>query len=104
MDVKAIVRDFQKRLQYLYGDRFVRVILYGSFARGTATEHSDIDVLVVLKSPVVAGREIDTMMDIIFDMNLTHNVLLSVYPLSETEYKMVNSPLLLNVRKEGIAV
>ena len=31
-------------------------------------------------------------------------MLISVYPISEEDYKKVNSPLLLNVRREGIPV
>jgi len=42
------------------------------------------------------------MIDIITDMNLKHKVLISVYPVSEKDYSTVNSPLLRNVRNEGI--
>jgi hypothetical protein len=42
------------------------------------------------------------MIDIITDINLDYDVLLSVYPVSENDYRSVNSPLLLNLRREGI--
>ncbi len=42
------------------------------------------------------------MIDIITDINLDYGVLLSVYPVSEKDYVNRNSPLLINIRREGI--
>jgi len=42
------------------------------------------------------------MVDAITEINLTHNVLVSVYPVSERNYAALNSPLLINVRREGV--
>jgi predicted nucleotidyltransferase len=100
--VKGIIREFKEEIEKLYGERLKRVILYGSWARGDATEDSDIDLLIVLGGKVVPGREIDRMIDIITEINLKHDVLLSVYPVSEEDYSTVNSPLLINVRREGV--
>ena len=43
-----------------------------------------------------------TVLDIITDINLKYNVLLSVIPVSEEAYRRANSPLLINVRREGV--
>ncbi len=102
MKTEKVLDDFKRELEELYGERLKQVILYGSWARGDATEDSDIDVLVVLEGNVVPGREIDRMIDIITDINLEYGVLVSVYPVSEEGYLTVNSPLLMNVRREGI--
>jgi len=102
MKLKEVVGDFKKEIGKLYGDRLKDVILYGSWATGEATEDSDIDLVVLLKGKVASGREIDRMIDVITDVNLKHGVLISVYPVSQKEYLTVNSPLLMNVRKEGI--
>ncbi|MCK4394149.1 nucleotidyltransferase domain-containing protein, partial [Candidatus Bipolaricaulota bacterium] len=73
-----------------------------SWARGAATEESDIDLLIVLEGKIAPGREIDRMIDIITELNLKYGVLISVYPISAEDYLVVNSPLLMNVRKEGV--
>jgi len=52
---------------------------------------------------VAPGKEIDRMIDMITDINLKHGVLLAVCPVSEEDYNTTNSPLLLNVRREGVA-
>ena len=102
MRIKEILKEFREEIEELYGKRLKSIILYGSWARGDATEDSDIDVLIVLEGEVIPGKEIDRMIDIITDINLKHRVLISVYPISEKDYSSINSPLLINVRREGV--
>ncbi|MFQ5962909.1 MAG: nucleotidyltransferase family protein [Candidatus Scalinduaceae bacterium] len=104
MNNNFILQNFKTEISKLYGKRLKKVILYGSFARNEATEDSDIDILVMLEGRISPGKEIDRMIDIITDINLKYQVLISVYPISENDYLNVKSPLLLNVRKEGITV
>ncbi|HDG68200.1 MAG TPA: nucleotidyltransferase domain-containing protein [candidate division Zixibacteria bacterium] len=101
---KKAIDEFKRELRKLYGGRLKSLILYGSYARGEATVDSDIDLLVVLEGEVYPGEEIDRMIDIITEINLKYNVLISVYPVSEENYEKLNSPLLMNVRKEGVWV
>lgn len=103
MEIQHILKEFKGKVEQLYGGRLKKVVLYGSYARGQANdEHSDIDLAVVLAEDVRAGEEIDRMIDIITDINLSYGVLISVYPVSEKNYATVNSPLLLNLRREGV--
>ncbi len=101
---RQVIREFVQRMQAIYGDRLKRVLMYGSCARGEATADSDIDLAVVLAGDVAPGKEIDRMIDAITDINLEYGVLLSVYPVSEDNYQKLNSPLLMNIRREGVAV
>jgi len=46
--VVSAVSRFRRALEARFGGRLRDVVLYGSHARGTATEESDADVLVVV--------------------------------------------------------
>ena len=105
MKIEHILKEFKQKTVELYGDRLKKVVLYGSYARGRANdEHSDIDLAVVLAGTVEPCKEIDRMADIFTDLNLEYNVLIAVYPVSESNFEKVESPLLINVRREGITV
>jgi hypothetical protein len=47
---------YRARLERAFPGRVVRVVLFGSHARGEATEESDVDVLVVLDGACHADR------------------------------------------------
>ncbi|MDI6801844.1 MAG: nucleotidyltransferase domain-containing protein [Thermodesulfovibrionales bacterium] len=96
--------EFKKQLLSIYGERFSKLVLYGSYARAEAWEGSDIDVAVALKDDVLPAKEIDRLIDIITDINLEYNVLISVYPVSEKSLQIGKSPLLLNIKREGVSV
>ena len=104
MEIEPILKEFRAGVEVLYNERLKAIILYGSWARDEATEDSDIDLVVVLAGVVDPCEEIDRMADIFTDLNLEHNVLIAVYPVSESDFDKVESPLLINVRKEGITV
>ncbi|MEE8167966.1 MAG: nucleotidyltransferase domain-containing protein [Candidatus Hydrothermarchaeales archaeon] len=101
--INDIIKEFRVEIEKLYGKRLKNIILYGSWARNEATEDSDIDMVVVFEGDITPGKEIDRMIDIITEINLKHGVLISVYPVSEIDYLTLKSPLLMNVRKEGVS-
>ena len=99
---QGVLAEVKEALRRLYGPRLKRVILYGSWARGDATNDSDIDIALVLEGDVSPTLEIDRTADLVFDLNLKYGVLISVYPVSEAEYRTRQSPLLMNLRREGV--
>jgi|GEM_PF-103038 len=103
-ELKSILSEVKQELKKLYKDDLIDIILYGSYARGDYNENSDIDLLVILKSMETAGKETDKIVDAIYDINLKYNTLVSIVPISYKDYKNINSPLLLNVRQEGVLV
>lgn len=48
--IRPALSSFAELVRGTYGDEVVRLVLFGSQARGEATEHSDIDVGVILKT------------------------------------------------------
>jgi len=102
--LQAILKELRARFERLYGDRLVTMVLYGSQARGDAEPGSDIDVLVVLRGPVEPCTEIGRTIDDVAGLSLEHDVSIACVFVSEQEYTAGGSPLLLNVRREGVPV
>lgn len=102
--MQEAIREFHKKIKKYYGEKLFKLILFGSWARETATEESDIDLLVVLEGNIQPGQEIDNMIDIMMEIDTKYDTLISVIPIGKEEFENRNSPLLLNVRKEGIAI
>jgi len=99
---RSAVEAFKQKAQELYGDRLDQVLLFGSQARGEATEASDVDLMVVLGGPVDRFAEIDRMGEITWEIDMEHDVLLSVVPVAKRDFEHGNSALLRNVRREGV--
>jgi uncharacterized protein len=102
--LKQILSELHRGFVKQYGDRLVQLILYGSQARGDATPISDIDVLVVLQGGVDPGDEITQVGGITAALSLKYNVVISCVFVSAERYATEQSPLLLNVRREGVTI
>lgn len=86
-----------------------QAILFGSQARGTAHEHSDADVAIILKG--ATGHFIHTKMamnDIAYDILLDTGIRIQPLPVWEYEWAHPNAysnpHLLHNIAREGIAL
>lgn len=100
--LKAILAELRSRFEEIYGDRLVKMVLFGSQARGDANEGSDIDVLVVLKEQVNPGEEIKRTSHISAELSLQYDEVISCLFMDEHRFIYRNGPLLRNIRKEGI--
>lgn len=98
----TILTKLQLEFKNIYGDRLVKMILFGSQARGDADFGSDIDVLVVLKGLVNPGEEIKRTSYIVADLSLQYDEVISRLFMDEYQFNYHHGPLLRNIRKEGI--
>jgi len=102
--LRTILAELRQRLEALYGPRLVKLILYGSQARGDAEPGADIDVLVVLKGPVSPYAEITRTGDIVSNLSLAHGEVICCLFMDEDRFTTRNGPLLRNVRREGVPI
>ena len=100
----TVLPQLRHYLRKLYGDRLVDVVLFGSYARGEAVPGSDIDVLVVLQGPVRPGEEIARVGDFTAALSLEHNTVISCTFVSAERFRTEESPLFLNIRREGVRI
>ncbi len=102
--IPPVLKALKSYLLKEYQDQLDQVILFGSQARQQATPDSDIDVLIVLNDPVDPSAELRRTSHFIADLCLEHNLLISRLFLSRSRFETENSPLLRNIRQEGIAL
>jgi predicted nucleotidyltransferase len=85
--------------------QLVSIILYGSAARGTNTEESDVDVAVLIHGALDRNTE-DKLSDFIVDMNLKYDKVFSVIDIDIEKFSTWERviPFYQNVNKEGIVL
>ena len=103
-ELRDILAELRRRLEALYGDRLVQLVLFGSQAREDAEPGSDIDVMVVLEGPVDPGAEIERTGEIVAGLSLDHDVVVSCLFVSAHRFSREQSALLMNVRREGATI
>lgn len=101
-EILTLLNLLRNYLQQEYQDRLNQVILFGSQARDDATPASDIDVLIVLQDPVDASAELARTSQFVAQFCLEHNILISRLFMPQSRFESENSPLLRNIRQEGI--
>ena len=67
-------------------DRVTRIVLYGSVARGTGTQESDVDIAVFLSAPMDHRAE-DRLSEAVVDMNLKYDKVFSVIDIENAVYQ-----------------
>ena len=86
----------------IYGDSLDKIILYGSVARGTNTEESDVDIAVITND--MSEEKEDMLTDLSADLSLDYDVLTSIISIEKSNFEEWKdySPFFINVMKEGI--
>jgi len=102
--LQQILAEFRQGIEKIYGPRLAGLVLFGSQARGDALPDSDIDVMVVLDGPVDTSEETRRISRFRGDLCLQYGVVISCVYLSAEEARAGDSPLLENIRAEGVTV
>ncbi len=103
-DLQPLLAQLKRGLRSLYQGRLAAVLLYGSQARGQATDDSDIDVLVVLRDAVDPGDEIARTSELVSRLSLQRDCLISCLYMSEERYQRGGGPFLRNIRREAVTL
>jgi predicted nucleotidyltransferase len=98
----ALVDRFHQR----YGEDLLRVVLFGSKARGDFDEGSDLDLLIVVRMPDDNyWQHWNEIVTTTYDLELTYSVVFSFIIKDEPEYALMRQWNLLlnrNIEQDGI--
>jgi predicted nucleotidyltransferase len=90
--LRNLLDDLHRRLETTYGDRLVKLVLFGSHARGEADPESDVDVLMVLQGEVDAPAEIERTIGDVIDVSSEYDVLVGCVFVSRESMRAVTAP------------
>lgn len=105
--LQSMLEELSELLRQAYGDKLRAVILYGSVARGTQTEGSDIDIMVLVDGNDAVLRSFwDKLSDVSTEMALKYLEVFSIIDVSYQEYNDWKniSPFYRNVSEEGVVL
>ncbi len=86
------------------GEQFEALVLYGSQARQQATARSDIDVLIIVKSPFEYSDLVRQTSQLVASLSLEYDRVISRAFVSKERFEQEQSPFLCNVRREGVFI
>lgn len=105
--VRDYVYEFTKDMKQLFGKELSKVIIYGSYARGDYTKDSDVDVMILVKTPEEEIRKYtDQVADCAFEYLMKYGIDISPVIRNEAHfnYWADDLPYYRNVREEGVIV
>jgi predicted nucleotidyltransferase len=89
--IQPILDALHNRLKALYGERFLGLYVFGSYARRDAGidlgENSDLDVALILSDFDNLYDERGRFGDIVYDLSLEHGLVISVVPIREADFR-----------------
>ncbi|RLG28608.1 nucleotidyltransferase domain-containing protein [Methanosarcinales archaeon] len=102
--IEFVAITLKKRLIKHYGEKIKQVVVYGSFARNEATEESGINLPIVIADDLDLYNVRQNLSNLIFDILLENNKLISTIVVVESNFRNYCSEFLSTVKKEGILI
>jgi len=99
--VEQVLAEAKSCLETIYAGRIKELLLFGSYARGDFRPGSDIDLLLLLDGIPQSVAEKERCLDVVCELSLRYDTVLSVIPMDFETYNTKKTPLILNVHREG---
>ncbi|OQX96380.1 MAG: hypothetical protein B6I20_14505 [Bacteroidetes bacterium 4572_117] len=103
-NIKPLIETLKNKLQKLYGDNMLQIILFGSYAHGNVHDESDIDLLLILNKMKSPYHENVFMNEVVSDFSLASEIYFSVIATTKKQFNFMKNPLYQNINKEGIII
>ncbi len=106
-ELNLILQAMAQAYQAVYGANIVKIILYGSYARGDQQKDSDIDIVAIVQGERQSlQQELKRVWDISADLELEYGTIISptVIPSAEYEKYKKDLPYYRNIHNEGVEV
>lgn len=105
-NVRRALDKLKRRLAERYGERFVELKLFGSYARGEQRDESDVDVLLLFSEELHPG-EVRRLFDEIARIDIEERLFLSPLICSVERFRRMRdeeAQIALDIEEHGIRV
>lgn len=106
-ELNTILQQIAQIYRSVYGENLVRIILYGSYARGDYHIDSDIDIAAIVHGErEELQKGLKKIWDVSSDLELEYSIIVSptVIPYDEFERYKNDLPYYRNIQKEGVDI
>ena len=100
--IQNLMRQLKEGVGLIYGDRLKGIYMNGSYARGEERSDSDVDVMIVLDDYQSYGEEIDRTGELVSRLSLQYGISISRVIMKEIQWMESDTPLLRNIRLNGV--
>lgn len=104
VDPYELAHEVAGELRDLFGSRLVDVVLFGSYAAGSASDESDLDLAVVLRDVVSPWDEARRMDELLWAKTMESGITVSTVIVDADEWGQAKVPLLVSARTQGRSV
>jgi len=101
-EIKNILAELKNELKKIHGINLRQLLLYGSYARDEAKPGSDVDILMVMEEFNNIWEIIQKNSELVQDICLKYGLVISLIPVKVLKYNTQKTPLIMNVKREGI--
>lgn len=91
----------------IYGDKIIKILLYGSYSRGDFSDDSDIDVVAIVDGErEELQRKIRAVWEVSSDLEIEYQTIVSPTVIPYKEYMKYKNilPYYRNIENEGVEV
>lgn len=106
-ELHLILQAVVKAYQSVYGDSIVKIVLYGSYARGDNQIDSDIDIVAIVQGErEMLQNGLRSVWDVSSELELEYGTIVSptVIPYAEFEKYKNDLPYYRNIEREGVEI
>ncbi len=103
IETDKVLKELRERMENELGDRLVKIVVFGSRARGDFDAESDIDIAIIVRG---LSRELKyQILDTVAEIEMKFIIPLSVIVFSENEFEQLKRRerrIALDIEKEGV--
>lgn len=97
-----VLDQIRPKLASAFGSRLRGIVLYGSYARGEATEDSDIDLMILLDEPVRLWEDSGIIVRALYPLQLEVERPLHAHPVALPSFEAGDFAIYRNAKREGV--